>query len=114
MTEAAFFDWPHVSALVGDGYVDPLDQDAQVMRRRRVVMSAPSFASVPFMIADTDTLAVLPARAARHFAEVYDLTLFDLPVDLPAFDYFAAWHERSTEDPATTWFAGEIEGAVRS
>lgn len=112
MTEAAFFDWPHVSALVGDGYVDPLDQDAEAMRRRRVVMSAPSFASVPFMVADTDTLAVLPARAARHFAEVYGLTLFEPPVDLPSFDYFAAWHERSTEDPATVWFADEIERAA--
>lgn len=112
MTETTFFGWPHVSALVGDGLVDPLDQDAEIMQRRRVVMAAPSFASVPFMVADTDNLAVLPARAARHFAEIYDLALFQPPIDLPPFDYFAAWHERSTEDPATAWFAAEIERAT--
>lgn len=113
MTEDAFFEWPHVSALVGNGLVDPLDQDAEAMRRRRVVMSAPSFASIPFMVADTDNLAVLPARAARHFAEIYDLTLFEPPVSLPSFDYFAAWHERSIEDPATVWFAEQIEASLQ-
>lgn len=122
MDQAAFLRWPHVTALVGAGLEDPLHdglqdpqfQDAEIMRRRRVLMAAASFASVPFMVAETDALAVLPSRASRHFAEVYGLATFEPPVRLPTFDYYVAWHDRTHTDEPTRWLAGQFEEGCRA
>lgn len=108
LTEADLFEWPHVAALVGEGFADPLEQVVGETRRRKVLMAAPSFASVPFMVAATDALSILPAKAARHFATVYDLETFSPPVRFPTFDYYVAWHERSLGDGATRWLADKM------
>lgn len=109
----AFFEWPHVTPLVGEGFADPLEYAPDHLRRRRVAISAPSFSSVPDLVAESDALAVLPARAALHFAALYGLHTFEPPVDLPAFGYFMAWHQRSTDDAATQWLIEEIAAAQR-
>lgn len=112
LTQDNLFDWPHVTALVGDGFTDPLEHLAGEAQRRKVLMAAPSFASVPFMVADTDALAILPSKAARHFARVYDLETFEPPISLPTFDYYVAWHDRSLSDGATQWLAERMAHSV--
>ena len=112
LTPDNLFDWPHVTALVGNGFTDPLEHLAGEGQGRKVLMAAPSFASVPFMVADTDALAILPSKAARHFAKVYDLDTFEPPIPLPTFDYYVAWHDRSLADGATQWLAEEMADAV--
>lgn len=115
LTADGLFDWPHVAALVGEGFTDPLEHAAGRAGRRKILMAAPSFASVPFMVADTDALAILPSKAALHFAEVYDLETFEPPIPLPTFDYYVAWHDRSLADGATQWLAGRMaESTVTS
>lgn len=112
MTLETLFAWPHIAALVGEGFADPLKHAHEKARRRKLLMAAPSFSSVPFMVAETDALAILPARAARHFACIYDLQTFELPMTLPTFDYHVVWHERSLADEATLWLAEQIQEAV--
>lgn len=111
MTEDRLFAWPHVAPLIGDGLVEPLMMDGVDMSRRRMLLSAPSFTSIPYLVAETDALAVLPSRAARYFAPLHGLAVFDPPIRLPTFDYFVAWHERSDNDPSTRWLAAEFERA---
>lgn len=112
MTEERFFAWPHVTPLIGDGFAEPLVKDGMDMSQRNILLSAPSFSSIPYLVAETDAFAVLPSRAARYFAPLHDLTVFDPPIDLPEFDYYVAWHERSDADLPTRWLAGELEKAT--
>ncbi|MDQ8029998.1 MAG: LysR family transcriptional regulator [Brevundimonas sp.] len=111
LTADRFFDWPHVAALVGDGFDEPLASDGVDIARRRLLVSAPSFSSIPLLVSGADALAVLPTRAARHFANLYGLATFTPPLPLPAFDYYLAWHERSDTDPATRWLVEALTGA---
>ena len=106
------FDWRHVTALVGDGFSDPLEHLAGEGQGRKVLMAAPSFASAPFLVSDTYALAILPPKAARHFARVYDLETFEPPISLPTFDYSVAWHHRSLANGATQWLAESMAEAI--
>jgi len=112
MTVDRLFDWPHVAPLIGDGLPEPLVMEGIDLSRRHTLLSAPSFASIPYLVAETDALAVLPSRAARYFAPLHGLAIFEPPMALPTFDYFVAWHERSDNDPATRWLVGELEQAT--
>lgn len=114
VTAERFYDWPHVAALVGDGYVEPLAGEGVDTASRRMLLSAPSFSSIPYLVAETDALSVLPSRAARYFADVYGLAVFEPPISMPDFDYYVAWHERSTNDDATQWLVRQLSAAQAS
>lgn len=67
------------------------------------MMSAGSFSLVPHLLMETDALAVAPKRAGEVFLRSHDLTMFELPVIVPEFDYYVVFHERSLQDEATQW-----------
>lgn len=109
MTIDRLFAWPHVAPLIGDGLPEPLVTEGIDLSRRHTLLSAPSFSSIPYLVAETDAVAVLPSRAALYFAPLHGLTVFTPPMELPTFDYFVAWHERSNSDPATQWLVQQLE-----
>jgi DNA-binding transcriptional LysR family regulator len=69
-------------------------------RKRRVMLSVPSFLVLPELLRHSDLIAVVPRRLIEH-AE--GIVVLDPPLEIPGFTKIVAWHERSHSDPAHGW-----------
>jgi len=55
------------------------------------------------MVSNTDLLVVVPHRLARACATLVDVTLLELPIDIPKFNIAQYWHDRFHTDPGNRW-----------
>ena len=102
-THAELLRWPHVVPSAGDGFGDWVADDLPDMAERRVLVRAESFALVPYLLQTSEAVALLPRRAAEHFAATHGLGAFPAPQEMRPFDYHLVWHERSDGDAGTQW-----------
>ena len=75
-------------------------------------MLAPHFASVPFIVAESNLIATVPKRLAIKLRGTLKLQLLPLPIALPALRLSMLWHERMDADPAHTWLRGSVAQAA--
>jgi DNA-binding transcriptional LysR family regulator len=128
VTKEALLSFPHVVVeLTGSeeqglaGFID----DRGVMRRNwierlliesngsvgpaaRVVVTVPTYAPVPQIVAMTDLIATLPRRLAEQAAQSGTVVMLDLPYEPLEVNIEAIWHMRADRDPALTWLIGEL------
>ena len=81
----------------------------QLGMTRRVALSVPHFLFLSAALANTDLVAMLPARLIRGDAA---LRVVEPPVELPGFEMLMLWHERVHRDPAHQWLREHIAGSV--
>jgi DNA-binding transcriptional LysR family regulator len=99
-------------SVAGGTFVSsPDDKLKEMGRRRRVVMSLPSYVMVALTVATTDLVAVVPSLLAYRFANLVDK--FELPLDLPHFRLLMAWHQRQQRNPAHVWLRAEVLAAAK-
>ena len=76
---------------------------AALGRRRHIVLTVNQFFTAGRVVARSNLLTVLP----RHFVPTTgladELTLQDLPFDVPPVHVEALWHRRMAHDSAHTW-----------
>lgn len=91
----------HLSAM-GDAAL------ARVGRKRRVVMTMPSFYGVCRAVSESRHIALIPRQLAERLAPKLGLDIFKPPmhIQLPTIGLF--WHKRSTNAPAHRWLRGQI------
>ncbi|MEZ5880439.1 MAG: LysR family transcriptional regulator [Nitratireductor sp.] len=91
----------HLSAM-GDAAL------AKVGRKRRVVMTMPSFYGVCRAVAESRHIALIPRQLAERLGPKLGLDIFKPPmtIQLPTIGLF--WHKRSTNAPAHRWLRGQI------
>ena len=94
----------------GPGVIDTVL--AQKGLTRNLAVIAPHFASVPFIVADSDLIATVPRRLATGFSEALELQVLPIPFSLPPFRVSMLWHERVDSDPAHAWMRGLIAETV--
>ncbi|MBK4737393.1 LysR family transcriptional regulator [Noviherbaspirillum pedocola] len=75
---------------------------------RRVALTTPHFASVPFIIAASDLIGIVPIGLANAFSNFAELKTVDLPFSLPDFDVRQHWHERFHKDEENKWLRKKI------
>lgn len=108
-----YVDLPHVHVRVmpeRGGEVD--DALARAGLTRRVVVTVPHFSSAVAVIADGDCVASMPRRLADHYARTLGLYVFDIPLDLPAYDVRLHWHARSAADPGVAALRSMVHAAL--
>ena len=71
---------------------------------RRFALSA-NMLMVPFVLARTNLLAILPHRLVRRFHRTCDLQWFDPPMELPVYRVMMVRHPHSSGDPVLDWLA---------
>lgn len=76
---------------------------AQRGKSRRVALVVRHFSTAPFIVARSDLLWTAPREIAVKASRHIELELRRPPFELPSFDYFMTWHERSQADPAHQW-----------
>lgn len=72
--------------------------------QRRVAVQVPSFLAAPVLVAGSDLVATMAARAAAPLLEALRLVTRPLPFDTPPVTVSLAWHERTRKDPGHRWF----------
>lgn len=71
--------------------------------RRRVVITVPNFAVVPYAVQSTDLVAVVGERIARHFAEEMGLAVHPIPFHVEPWKMRMYWTAHADNDPANVW-----------
>lgn len=90
----------------GPGVIDTIL--AQKGLTRELAVLAPHFASVPFIVAESDLIATIPRRLALRFSKALRLQVLPVPFTIPPFRLAMLWHERMDSDPAHAWLRALI------
>ena len=73
---------------------------------RRVAVRLAHTMGISSMVSSTDLLVVVPHRLARACDGLINVTIFELPIDIPKFRIAQYWHDRFHADPANKWLRG--------
>ena len=101
-----FLEYDHVLVSPSGGlFSGPVD-DALAARgaKRRVALSVPGFLALLEVLQADDLIATVPKRLLEGRSR--GLRRFKPPVEVQGFDVIAAWHARSSQDPAHRWVRG--------
>ncbi|NJK57421.1 MAG: LysR family transcriptional regulator [Pleurocapsa sp. SU_5_0] len=79
---------------------------------RQVIWSTPHFMAIPFLLANSDCVALLPRRMAQQCAKAMDLKLLPPPMTMEGFTVSMIWHQRNTNRPQHQWLRQQIIDAV--
>ena len=118
MTEISLDDYlerPHILVSFRDDFQGAVDQVlAQQQLTRHVVWSTAHFMAVPFLIANSDCVALLPGRVAHKCAESMGLKLLPPPIDVTGFTVSMFWHQRNTNLPQHQWLRSQLSEAAQT
>lgn len=94
------------------GFVDKLL--AERGKKRRVALTIPHFMVAPFVLSNTNLVAVLGRRMAEMLTESADIGIWPLPFEFEPLQAELGWHDRFTGDPAHTWLRERVQEMRRS
>jgi DNA-binding transcriptional LysR family regulator len=112
MTLRQFVDLGHV--VITSAHHVHITVDAALARRklaRRVAVVVPQYGVVPYVLMQSDHVAVLPRRLAEGFQRIFRLQVIEPPISLAKFTITQVWHERTHRSAAHRWFR-EVLGAL--
>ncbi|PKP89138.1 MAG: LysR family transcriptional regulator [Alphaproteobacteria bacterium HGW-Alphaproteobacteria-16] len=97
--------YQHVQVAIGEERL-PSFGDAYLDRigvQRRVAMIAPNFGMLPWLLQDTDWLALIQGRLAAQMARNFPLNAVAPPLPLPPLVEMAQYHVTRSNDPGLRW-----------
>ncbi|PPK68480.1 LysR family transcriptional regulator [Actinokineospora auranticolor] len=106
---------PHVSSSRRGRPHGPFDAaltEAGYRRHVATVVASPVVAAA--LAAESDLVALVPERLARHLADRLGVVWFPLPVPVPPIVIHQQWHARFDEDPAHEWLREQVVAATES
>lgn len=112
MTVAAFAELEHVIvSLRGGEFGTPVDDTLALLgHRRKVVLSAASFLSVPEIVARSNFVALVPERLMRGRTDGLRSVAPPLPVE--GFAVGMVWHERNHGHGGQRWFRDAVVASI--
>lgn len=78
---------------------------------RRVALNVPHWMLVPRVLEHSDMIAVMPGLFAQATVGA-SLTVKELPLSSPPFDWSAYWHRRHQGDQAVAWLVDRLRNAA--
>ena len=87
---------------------------AQHGHERKIVATTESFTTAPFLLHGTSLLTIVPRRLAERMQEAAQISLFDLPFEVPKLEEKLAWNPRFTSSPAHAWMREQIVDVARA
>lgn len=101
-----FFKAGHIAVTLGSNR-DPSFTERNMTKLgfdRRIDISAPYFSAVPWMLLNTNRIAMMQERLARTYAKALPLKISPLPFDFPAMRIMAQYHSARESDLGLKWF----------
>jgi DNA-binding transcriptional LysR family regulator len=109
LSPADLSELPHAAAVFGNEHVTPADL---VMDRlgivRRVRVSTVGLLSLPFVVAGTDLVALVPEKLARRVEATAGIAVAEPPFGDLLLVEAAWWHPTRIGDPALCWLRGVL------
>jgi len=94
---------PHAVATLGQNPTLPERALDQLGLKRRVQVSTSGWLSLPFVIAGTDMVAVIPERLARQAAASARVAVVEPPFGEVELIEAVWWHPSRSADPGHQW-----------
>ena len=79
-------------------------------RNRRFV--TPNYLTAPYLLANSDMVALVPALLLNRFRDHLGLAEVALPVQVPALEIYLSWHDRTHRHAAHTWFRDQVVQSI--
>lgn len=70
---------------------------------RRVAVRLGHAVGISAMVSNTDLLVIVPHQLALSCAKLVDVTILELPIEIPRFQIAQYWHERFHAEPGSRW-----------
>ena len=104
----------HILVSLRDDFIGEYDKILEQQDlSRRIIWSTPHFMTVPFLLANSNSMALLPNRMAQYCVREMNLKLFPPPVAIEGFARSAIWHQRNNNSPRHQWLRSQVINAVR-
>jgi len=84
-----------------ENFVDKAFWQAGV--ERRVAVRLGHAVGISAMVSHTDWLVIVPQMLAQACANLVDVSILDLPIEIPRFQIAQYWHDRFHTDPGSRW-----------
>ncbi|WFU58325.1 LysR substrate-binding domain-containing protein [Bradyrhizobium pachyrhizi] len=94
--------YPHIRLPVLDNVERMLDANGL---KRHFAATSPNPLAVPFLVSQSDMLAILPSRLAMAFATVCPLQEASLPIEMPRCEIELVAHPKHDTEAGFQWFA---------
>lgn len=110
VTLEAMLDYDHILVAIGEERL-PSFGDAYLERigiQRRVAMTAPNFAMLPWLLQETDWLTLMQGRLAHLMSRNFAIALVPPPVPIPPLVEMAQYHMTRANDPGLRWLIDTI------
>ncbi|MEM9388604.1 MAG: LysR family transcriptional regulator [Pseudomonadota bacterium] len=78
---------------------------------RHVCASVPAFSMIDAQLLGDTRITTVPSRVATRLAQAGTFVVKQVPLQLPATDYYALWHPRFSADPRMRWMLQEVADA---
>jgi DNA-binding transcriptional LysR family regulator len=75
---------------------------------RDVALTISHYVNVPALVADSNLVATLARPLARRFAELFPVSVLDVPFAIPMREIKQVWHRRFDNDPRLVWLRALI------
>jgi DNA-binding transcriptional LysR family regulator len=106
---------PHAAATFGHAMLNPAERALEELGvRRHVQVTTVGWLSLPFVVAGTDLVAVVPERLARRVAAAAGVAVAEPPFGRVELVEAAWWHPMRTADPALAWLRAVLAKAAAS
>jgi DNA-binding transcriptional LysR family regulator len=106
---------PHAAATFGHAGLNPAERAlAELGVHRNVQVTTVGWLSLPFVVAGTDLVAVVPERLARRVATAAGVVVAEPPFGRVELVEAAWWHPTRTADPAQDWLRAVLAEAAQS
>lgn len=110
ITEGQFFEQGHVIMALGHTQAFAEREMGELNRRRRIEVSCDSFLAVPWMLPNTNRLAVMHQRLARLMVKQLPLAMAPLPFRLPVMREIVQYNSARVGDGGIHWL---LQGILR-
>jgi LysR family transcriptional regulator, nod-box dependent transcriptional activator len=110
LTQEKMLQYGHILVAIGEERL-PSFGDAYLERigiQRRVVMTAPNFAMLPWLLEETDWLTLMQGRLALLMTRNFSIALAPPPMDIPPLVEMAQYHVTRANDPGLRWLIDTI------
>lgn len=113
LTLDEFLSLPHIVVRMPEDHGMPIDVLLETLGYKRpIVLTVPTFLSVPELVLGTDTIAVVVENLLDGLPAGKLLARYEVPVPLEPVMGRIAWHRRSADDPGHRWCRELIENAI--
>ena len=87
---------------------------ARVGRQRQVSMTVPVFSGVCRAVSESDLIALVPGQLAHKVSGMFDLRVFEPPMEIDSPLIIGIWHKRSDKSPLSAWLRGQVFDLMRA